>query len=65
MHTYGKDKFWNACGQKVKKGLEVSIVSLLEVATKQSYSLDMVQTPANLATKQQESYSRIDFYLAI
>ena len=62
-HTYGKDKFWNGCLQRAKSGLEISLISLLEVESKQAYSLDVVQTPANLATKQEQGYSRIDFYL--
>jgi hypothetical protein len=62
-HTYGKDTFWNGCQQRAKTGLEISLISLLEVESKQAYSLDVVQTPANLATKEGQGYSRIDFYL--
>jgi hypothetical protein len=63
--TYGIDKFWSGVAKRSKKGLEISLVSLIETDTGQAWSLDVRQTPANLSGKEgtAQDYTRVDFYL--
>lgn len=62
--TYGIDKFWSGVANRTKKGLEISLVSLIEIDTGQAWSLDVRQTPPGLSTKEEMGdYTRVDFYL--
>lgn len=63
-HTYGLDKFWSGVEGREKQGLEISAVSLIDVATNEAYALDVDQTPAKLSNQEgdQSKYTRIDFY---
>ena len=63
-HTYGRDSFWSGLEGREKKGLEISLVSLIDVHSSEAFSLDVVQTPAKLAKEEggDQSYTRIDFY---
>jgi hypothetical protein len=58
-HTYGLDKFFNTCAGRAQRGLEVSLLSLIDVERNTAYALSVRQTPP--ALKQNET--RIDFYL--
>lgn len=63
--TYGLDKFWSGVANRTKKGLEVSLVCIIHVATGRAWSLSVRQTPTGLSSKEGDlvDYTRIDFYL--
>ena len=56
--TYGIEYFYNGSAGKAEKGLEVSVVAVVDVDTKQGYALSVQQTPPGQAEK-----TRIDWYL--
>lgn len=62
--TFGVDKFWNGCSSRSEKGLEVSLISIVDLQRNQSFALSAEQTPSlpDLKLTKKES-SRIDFYL--
>ncbi len=63
--TYGLDHFWNGAASKAEKGLEVSLISIVDVARNQSLALSAEQTPPRPDLKKAEkTNTRIDFYLA-
>ena len=63
-HTYGIDRFWSGSQSRAVRGLEISLLCLIDVATRQAWALHAAQTPAGLSTKVNDtSESRIDFYL--
>lgn len=43
--TYGKDYFFNGCAGKPEKGLEVSVISVVDVDNHLGYTLSVEQTP--------------------
>lgn len=62
--TYGLDRFWSGCLGKATRGLEIGLVSLIDVSTRKAWALHVRQTPADLSTKQEDILkTRIDFYL--
>jgi DDE superfamily endonuclease len=62
-HTYGLDRFWSGVLQKTKKGLEVSVIALIDAACGWAWALDVTQTPPGLSSKEEGGYTRVDFYL--
>ncbi len=63
--TYGLDHFWNGCAARAERGLEVSLISILDVERNQSFALSAEQTPPQPEQKKPEkTETRIDFYLA-
>jgi hypothetical protein len=52
-HTANLDKFWSGVASRVKKGLELSLVCLIDVSNSQRWSLDVRQTPAGLSSKEE------------
>ncbi|NJN34959.1 MAG: transposase [Saprospiraceae bacterium] len=62
-HTFGLDKFWSGCLGKAKKGLEISVLGLIDVFTAKAWVLDVTQTPADLSSKEEGKYTRINFYI--
>ena len=64
-HTYGVDKFWSGVANQTKKGLEISLVSVIDVDSGSAWSLDVRQTPAGLSKEEAVAadYTRIDFYM--
>ena len=50
--TFGLDKFWSGCAAKAKRGLEISVLGLIDVVSGTAWTLDVTQTPAHLATKE-------------
>ena len=56
--TYGIEYFYNGSAGKAEKGLEVSVLAVVDVDTKQGYALSVQQTPPAQAEK-----TRIDWYL--
>lgn len=63
--TYGLDKFFSSVAGRAKKGLEISLLCLIDVISGTAWTLDVCQTPAGLSSKegQQDEYTRIDFYM--
>jgi len=59
--TYGLDKFW--CAGKAKRGLETSVLTCVNVATKQCFALEATQTPSGATQRDGQGYSRLSFYL--
>jgi DDE superfamily endonuclease len=46
--TYGLDWFYNGSASRAEKGLEISVIAIIDVKTHRSYSLSVQQTPARL-----------------
>ena len=61
-HTHGIDWFYNGKTQRAEKGLEFSVISVVDVEQNTAYTLSAQQTEPGLST-QDSSKSRIDFYL--
>ena len=63
--TFGLDKFWSGVSSKALKGLEISVLSLLNVSTTTTWTLDVTQTPGNIKANEgnENEYTRINFYL--
>jgi DDE superfamily endonuclease len=76
--TYGLDTFFNGCAGRAQKGLEVSLLSLIEVEANTAYALSVQQTPpasesasasgkvqpvASNKNKQVTQETRVDAYL--
>jgi hypothetical protein len=61
--TFGLDKFWSGCAQVSKMGLEISVWALIDVASAMAWTLDVTQTPPKLDTKNEDGYTRINFYI--
>jgi len=63
-HTFGLDKFWNGSHSRVEKGLELSLIAVLDHNAAAAFALSAAQTPPNLARKKDATgKTRIDFYL--
>ncbi len=39
--TFGLDKFWSGCANRAKKGLEISVLAIIDVATARAWTLDV------------------------
>ena len=63
--TFGLDSFYSGVAGRNKKGLEISLLCLINVEKAKAWALDVVQTPAKLSTKEGgiKQYTRINFYL--
>ena len=63
--TFGLDFFYSGVAGRNKKGLEISLLSLIDVQKAKAWTLDVVQTPSKLSAKEGDikQYTRIDFYL--
>lgn len=63
--TFGLDRFFSGSASRVKKGLEISLLSLIDVVRQKAWTLDVVQTPAKLSAKEggKDEYTRTDFYM--
>lgn len=62
--TFGLDKFWNGCAGEAEKGLEASIISLIDVRKNASFVLTVEQTAPQLSKQAdgQAPKTRVDFY---
>lgn len=45
-HTYGLDWFYNGSASRTQKGLEISVIAVVDVAQQRAYTLSVQQTPA-------------------
>ncbi len=62
--TYGLDYFFNGTAARAERGLEVSLISIVDVSKNQALALSAEQTPPPSTTQSAEKTStRIDFYL--
>jgi hypothetical protein len=62
--TFGLDKFWNGSASRAERGLELSLISIVDLGRNQSFALSAEQTPSLKEFKAIEKQeSRIDFYL--
>lgn len=52
--TYGLDRFWNGSASRAEKGLEISLLSWLDITANQAYSLSVEQTPCAQEIKTQD-----------
>ena len=69
-HTYGLDWFYNGKTQRAERGLEWSVVTIVDLAQKTGYALSAQQTEAGLGAQEPTPgdettppKSRVDFYL--
>ncbi|MFM6147697.1 MAG: transposase [Dolichospermum sp.] len=58
--TFGIEHFYNGSAGRAEKGLEISVLAIVDVDAKQGYSLSVQQTPP---TKSSPETNRIDSYL--
>lgn len=58
--TYGVEHFYNGCAGRAEKGLEISVLAIVDVDAKQGYTLSVQQTPPNNPRKET---TRIEHYL--
>lgn len=63
IKTFGIDNFWSGVASKAKQGLEISVLGCINVVSGKATFLDAVQTPSGLSKKEDNKYSRTDFYL--
>ncbi|PSB12914.1 transposase [filamentous cyanobacterium CCP1] len=49
--TYGLDWFYNGSQSRTQKGLEISVIAVIDVEAHRGYSLSVKQTPGNLAKR--------------
>ena len=64
QHTYGLDTFWNGGAGRAERGLEVSLISLLDVEHNQAFAVSAEQTAPHPEIKRPEkTETRVDFYL--
>jgi hypothetical protein len=56
--TYGLDWFYNGSRNCTEKGLEISMIAVIDVAARRGYSLSVQQTPATNPGKQTQAQSR-------
>lgn len=59
--TAGIDRYWNGCASRVEKGLEVSVIGVVEVDTATAYALSAQQTLTH--TELPAQINRMDQYL--
>ena len=63
-HTYGIDSFYNGKTQRPEKGLEFSLLSVINLEQNTAYALSAQQTEPGLSQNSTgKGKSRIDFYL--
>jgi hypothetical protein len=56
--SYGLDWFYNGSQSRTQKGLEISVIAVIDVEARRGYSLSVQQTPANLAACQTKAHSQ-------
>jgi hypothetical protein len=64
--TFGLDSFFNSCAGRCERGLELSVVAVIDLEQKTAYALDALQTaptPTSPSQTAQGEESRVDFYL--
>ena len=62
-HTYGKNIFWNGSQNRKEKGLEVSVLSVVDVDFNTAYAIEAQQTPPFY--EMEKGKNRVDSYIKI
>jgi Transposase DDE domain len=57
--TYSLDRFYNGSASRTQKGLEVSVIAVVDVAQQRAYSLSEQQTPATPAHLKQKRKGKL------
>jgi len=57
--TFGKGYFWSGKDQRIKPGLEVGCLAIVDIADGAAYSVEAVQTPAHRLDKLMDHYVSI------
>jgi DDE superfamily endonuclease len=57
--TYGLDWFYNGSASRTQKGLEVSVIAVVDVAQQRAYTLSVQQTPATPAHLKQKRKGKL------
>lgn len=63
-HTPGLGKYWSGTAQKALPGLEVSLLSVIDVEQRKAWHLDTVQTP-DKAERDQKEITLADHYAQV
>lgn len=58
-HTYGLDWFYNGSCNRTEKGLEISVIAVIDVEAHRGYSLSVQQTPATLKGSHPKAQSQL------
>lgn len=58
--TYGLAKFWDSCQDRAHKGMEISLLALVELEKPHAWALHARQTPAELAFPKNRTSHYID-----
>lgn len=58
--TYGIEYFYNGTASRAEKGLEISVIAIVDVDSKQGYALSVQQTPP---AQPESERTRIDWYV--
>lgn len=53
--TYGLDRFYNGCAGRPERGLEISVVAVVDVTQKGAYVAAVAQTPATPELKKEQA----------
>lgn len=53
--TYGLDRFYNGCAGRAERGLEISVVAVVDVTQKGAYVAAVTQTPATPELKKEQA----------
>lgn len=53
--TYGLDRFYNGCAGRPERGLEISVVAVVDVTQKGAYVAAVTQTPATPELKKEQA----------
>ena len=63
--TWGVDKFFSGAAGRAKKGLEISLLCVINTISGQAWALHVSQTPAGLSAKQDDPHrsTRVDHYM--
>ena len=62
--TDGLDRFWNGKASRAERGLEISMIAVVDVEQAMGYSLSVQQTPASEPNREQPAErTRVDDYL--
>ncbi len=62
--TYGLDMFWNGSAARNERGLEVSVIALIDQPRREAYTLSVEQTPPRIDLSDDDvSQGRTAFYL--
>src|SRR6266511_179140 len=61
--TFGLGHFFNGCASRAERGLEISMLAVVDVTRRCAFTLAISQTPpGEAATKAEPEETRIDFY---